>query len=135
MPWFSITLRIHGETLDPCEVTDALKHSPTSSCCKGDRASGTSLSAHTGKWSLKFTPESLPLEDCCDAVEHILTLLPDDPAIWKAITLHHRADFFIGLCLDTKNRGIELSPELMSALAIRGVKIGFDVYSHEAESS
>lgn len=137
MPWFSITLRLMGDTLDPDDVTKVLKYSPTTSYRKGDdmlRSDGTYIGpARSGRWSLKFTPESLPLEDCCDAVEHILTLFTSNVEAWRSVTTPHRADFFIGLRLDTKNRGIEVSPKLMLLLGERGVKIGFDVYSQIAE--
>ena len=136
MPWFRITLRIMGDTLDPDEITKVLKHSPTTSYRKGDdmrRPDGTLLRpARSGRWSLRFTPDSLPFDDCCDAVEHILTLFTGDIEAWRSITTIHRADVFIGLVLDTKNRGIEVSPQLMLLLGERGVKIGFDVYSEIA---
>ena len=139
MPWFSITLRFMGDTLDPDEVTKVLKHSPTTSYRKGDdmlRPDGTFIrAARSGRWSLKFTPESLPFEDCCDAVEHSLALFTEDVEAWRSVTTLHSADFFIGLGLDTKNRGIEISPRLMLLLGERGVKIGFDVYSQIAEAA
>lgn len=139
MPWFSITLRIMGDTLDPDEVTRVLKHSPTISYRKGDdilRSDGTFMRpARSGRWSLKVTPESVPLEDCCDAVEHILALFTCDAEAWRSLTIPHHADFFIGLRLDTKNRGIEISPKLMLLLGERGVKIGFDVYSQNDEAA
>jgi hypothetical protein len=133
MPWFSITLRIIGDTLDPKEITTTLKHQPTIAYQKGDdmlRSDGSIIkAARFGRWSLRFTPESLPFEDCCDAVEHILTLFPDNIEVWRSITSLHRTDFFIGLRLEAENRGIEVSPKLMLSLGERGVKIGFDIYS------
>ena len=139
MPWFSITLRIMGDTLDPDEVTKVLKCSPTTSYRKGDerlRPDGTFIRpARSGRWSIKFTPESLPFEDCCDAVAQALTLFTQDVEAWRSITKLHRADVFIGLHLDTGNGGIEVKPELMLLLGERGVKIGFDVYSAIADSA
>ena len=126
-----------GDALDPDEVTKVLKHSPTTSYRKGDemrRPDGTLVwPASSGRWSLRFTPDCLPVDDCCDAIEHILTLFTEDIEAWRAITSLHRVDFFIGLVLDTKNRGIEISPKLMRQLGDRGVKIGFDVYSEIAD--
>ena len=137
MPWYSITLRVIGDTLDPDAISIALKQSPTQCHRKGDnvfRPDGSKVwPARSGRWSLKFTPESLSFEDCCDAVEHILTLLNDDLEAWRSVTNVHRADFFIGLNLDTNGRGIELSPKLMLLLGERGIRIGFDVYSKRTD--
>lgn len=137
-PSFVISLRIMGDTLDPNEITKALKHAPSTSYRKGDdlrRPDGTFLRvARSGRWSLSFTPDSLPFDNCCDAVERILTLFTEDIEAWRLITTFHQADFLIGAVLDTKNRGIEISPKLMLLLGERGVKIGFDVYSQIAEA-
>lgn len=97
MPWCSITLRIMGDTLDPNAITKVLKRMPTTSYRKGDdmrRPDGASLRpARSGRWSLRFTPDALPFDDGCDAIEHMLTLFPGDIEAWRAITTRHRADF------------------------------------------
>ena len=58
----------------------------------------------------------------------LVAQLTPDLAVWASITAMFKVDIFCGLFMETVNEGFSLSPDTMSALASRGIEIGFDIY-------
>lgn len=120
-----VSLRILGDELDPEEITELLKVSPTECCKKGDVIAGK-YKRRTGCWSLEsHLPDDIDVED---KVMHLLSQVTNDESTWKLLNSKYQIDLFCGLFLETDNRGIELSVETIRKLSSLGIKIGFDIY-------
>lgn len=65
----------------------------------------------------------------------ILNQLTPDLAAWQCLAENYRLDLFVGLFMESRNRGAEISPASMQALASRGVVLGLDIYGPVGEAS
>jgi hypothetical protein len=126
---YHICLRFLGDDLDPDVLSSMLGAVPTSACRKGDIVRGTVSErvARTGRWVLDL-PEK-PGESFEPQIEELLGMLTQDLAVWRELTQKYRAGVVCGVWLRNRNRGMELSPELMKRLAERGLKLGLDIYA------
>jgi hypothetical protein len=123
-------LRIIGDDLNPHEITQALGASPTKAQTKGDKLVGKKTGnvriAKFGMWSLQAI--DCEPEDINGQIRFIFDQLTDDLAVWKFMASQYKMDLFCGLFMQCWNEGIELSPESLLILGVRGIKIDFDVY-------
>jgi hypothetical protein len=130
--WFSITLRISSEDLVPDDVTKVMGCDPDESQQKGQavlREDGTVMRiARFGAWWLTLKPEDTDEWDCAEAMMGVLRRLPGGLGLWRRLTKAYKVDFFVGLSMPSKNKGFELSPEVMKYLGDRGIAAGFDIY-------
>ena len=124
----SVSLRFSGDTLDPGEISKLLDCQPTDSYRKGDvlldnRRRGV---AQTGMWLLsgkKTGKVSLEKQ-----IFELFSRLSDDLEIWRKLTSQYHSDLFCGLWMESWNRGIDFSPELMAQISARGLTLSLDVY-------
>lgn len=88
----------------------------------------------TGRiWCLK-APESRGA-DLDGQISVILDQLTPDLAVWQCLAGNYRLDLFVGLFMESLNRGVEISPASMQALASRGILLGLDIYGPVGEAS
>ncbi|MFB0613464.1 DUF4279 domain-containing protein [Aurantiacibacter poecillastricola] len=123
------TLGFYGDDLDPDEVSILLQVQPTVGVTKGGRwrtSLGTEKIAHTGSWRIEAV--RCEPEDLSSQVEALLALTTSDLSVWRALTARFRGVIFCGLWLDTYNDGLELRPQVLSAIAERGLILDFDIY-------
>jgi hypothetical protein len=52
----------------------------------------------------------------------------DDLEIWRKLANQYHSDLFCGLFMDSWNREIDFSPELMAQISARGLTLSFDIY-------
>ena len=121
-----VSIRFFGDDLDPAYVTGRLGIEPSAAHRKGDQLPGRYRRiAKQGSWRLEGN-DSLP------SVEHQLRLLFDvmtsDLSVWSELTSRFQADVFCGIFLEADNRGFSLSPQIVTELSKRGLKIDFDIY-------
>lgn len=83
-------------------------------------------------WRLR-APES-PGADLDGQIFVILDQLTPDLAAWQHLAENYRLDLFVGLFMESRNRGVEISPASMQALASRGILLGLDIYGPAAET-
>lgn len=127
------SLRVHGDALEPDEVSALLGHEPTRCHRKGDKCGSRRGSIEsTGAWILDSRmPERAEVED---HIESILALLTADADEWASLTDRFSASVLCGLFLDQLNEGFELSPRICKALGSRGLVIAFDLYSGDPDA-
>jgi hypothetical protein len=127
-----VTLRIGGDDLNPSELSQLLGATPTFACVKGEpRKPGSKAIARTGQWSLRAA-DAEPA-DMDSQISEILGKLPSDLDIWRSLGARYEIDLFCGWFMDETNEGLEISPETLSALGDRGVKLGIDLYAPTVE--
>mgnify|MGYP002777203586 CR=1 FL=1 len=128
----AVTLGFYGDNLDPDEVTTLLQVQPTVGVAKGGRwqtSLGAEKVAHTGSWRIEAVP--CEPEDLSSQVDALLAPTTSDLSVWRALTARFRGVIFCGLWLDTYNDGLELSPQVLAAIAERGLTLSFDIYESD----
>lgn len=123
----TVGLRIFGDALDPDEITRRLGIEPTGCARKGDThrtASGREVVARSGSWRLDAgVPGNLSTQ-----IAALLAKLPSDSTIWCELAQHYECDVFCGLFMREGNEGTELSPQVMSMLSVRRLRLELDIY-------
>jgi uncharacterized protein DUF4279 len=136
MPWFSVSLSILADDLDPDEVTRLLGVEPDTTRRRGVRwpvpdrpgmsAAGVSkFPARIGLWLIRLRPEQAPDCDVEAAVARLLdriAVVP--PEVWRQACAGAKARVSVALTLDAYNRGFGLGPALLRRVA----DLDFDVY-------
>ncbi len=125
-------LRIHGEDLDPEEITRLLVATPTETVRKGEetyvcKRTGYVRIAKAGMWSLRAS-ERTP-EDLDSQIEEILGQATGDLSVWRSLGEKYPMDLFCGLFLGVSNEGMSLTAKSLAALGERGIELELDIYS------
>jgi len=124
----SVTLAIYGEELDPTAITKVLGCEPTSSHTKGTVRGPRGRPARAGAWLLEVrgispkSPEELTRE--------LISKLPKDEIIWSKISQDFDIQLRYAFHLESWNRGLDLSNEVLTTIALLGASIVFDVYCY-----
>jgi len=124
----SVSLRFSGDILDPDEITNLLDCRPTHSYRKGDVLPDdrNSRIAQTGMWLLSGKKTGkISLEN---QIFELFSRLSDDLEIWRKLTSQYHSDLFCGLFMESWNRGIDFSPQLMAQISARGLTLDLDIY-------
>src|SRR5215510_496739 len=130
----SVSLRFSGDTLDPDEISKLLDCQPTDSYRKGDvlpnnrysRVVEKSRIARTGMWLLSGNKTGeVSIEK---QIFELFSRLTDDLDIWRKLTSQYHSDLFCGLFMESWNRGIDFSSQLMAQISARGLTLDLDIY-------
>lgn len=130
----SASLRIFGDTLDPAEISDLLKCSPSSSERQGEVV-GPKLNfvARTGGWKLRI--ERAEGSNLDQQIADLLSQMVSDVKIWRHLTSNYKVDMFCGIWLDEPGQGLGISPATLRSLAERGIALELDVYFPDTEDA
>lgn len=140
LPWFSATLSVSHEQLDPQFITDILGIPPDRSTKRGVAAksrTGRKLpEARLGMWTIEV-PRNLSSElDIAGAINNLLTRVEVPEELWLRALMHcpdASARIFLGLRLDSFNRGFSLPSAIVQRLARRHLTLDFDLYASGPE--
>jgi hypothetical protein len=121
-----LTLGVHGEDLDPDDISRLLGCAPTSAHRRGDRRrSGTP--APTGGWTLSVAAKSPTGPE--ELVHLLLARLPTDEALWSDLRTRFRVRLSFGIFTEAWNRGFALSPDAVRRVSLLGAGVDFDLYA------
>ncbi len=125
-----VTLRVFGdEGLDTLEVGRLLGNDAADVASRSHtQPDGTVRTANS--WRLQVEGEELD-----SLVMTIFSKVTADLQIWDELSRKYRLDLFCGLFLSEEKQGVELPPQVLRAVAERGLSIGFDIYAGNAEST
>ena len=122
-----LTLGIHGEDLEPDEISRLFGCVPSSSHRRGDpRQSGPPWPS--GAWLLSVEAKSPTGPE--ELVHLLLSRLPTDETLWSDLRRRFRLQLSFGIFTERWNRGFELSPEAIQRIESLGVGVGFDIYAN-----
>ena len=120
-------LRLFGEDLEPSEITALLGCMPTASYRKGEPVvSGGRGVRSRGCWRLESRLDETHGIDA--HVGDILGRVTDDAGVWRSLA-RFNPDIFVGLFLSSFNQGDSIAPRTLQLLAVRGIRLDFDIYS------
>lgn len=122
-----LTLGIHGDDLNPEEVSRLLGCTPSSSHRRGDpRPSGPPWPK--GAWLL--TVEAKSPNGPEELVHLLLARLPADHALWSDLRRRFRLRLSFGIFTERWNRGFELSAGAIGRIDVLGAGLGIDIYAN-----
>jgi hypothetical protein len=134
IPWFSVSLSIHSDDLDPDEVTRVLGVEPDQTQCKGvplpPRGDRPPRVPQIGMWLIHLRPEQAPECDVQTAIARVLDQITVPLDVWHQARAGASARIFVGLFLDDYNRGFGIDPPLLRRAADLGVSLDFDFYNN-----
>lgn len=125
-----LTLGIHGDDLDPDEISRVLGCAPSRAHRRGD-ARRCGIPWPRGAWLLSVEAESPTGPE--ELVHRLLDRLPADAAVWADLRRRYQVRLGFGIFTERWNRGFELSPEAIRRIDALGVGVGFDWYAEEGE--
>jgi hypothetical protein len=126
-----LTLGIHGENLDPDEISRMLGCAPSSAHRRGDpRRLGPPWPK--GAWLLSVEGKS-PIGPE-ELVHLLLSRLPTDDAVWADLRRRFRLQLSFGIFNERWNRGFELSADAVRRIDLLGAGVGVDIYVTVEES-
>ena len=131
-----VTLRFHGNDLDPDVLTAVVGGKPSRAKRMGDMRSAAAahrgeIRERTGSWHL--SAERRAPGDLDGQIEELFSQLTQDLSVWRDLACY-QPNLFVGLFLTESNEGIEISAASLALLADRGILLGLDIYSSESES-
>jgi hypothetical protein len=134
--WFSITLSISGDDIDPTAISDLLRVQPDSAWKKGERlparAGRFGRLPSSGRWSIRLCREDTDEWDVEAAICSVLDRVAVQGDVWKRAVGSAQARVFVGLSLDSRNRGFGFSPPFLRRIADLQIQLDFDLYADES---
>jgi hypothetical protein len=125
-----LTLGVHGEDLDPDEVSRLLGCAPTSSHRRGD-ALRSGRACQKGGWLLSVEAKSPTGPD--ELVHLLLSRLPTEQAVWADLRRRFQLQLTFGVFTERWNRGFDLTADAVRRIDVLGVGVGFDIYANLEE--
>ena len=133
IPWFSVSLLVSGDNLDPDEVTRLLGIKPDVAHRSDSSASTGSKSRRSmgsqGMWEICLRYEETCEADLETAINVVLNRVNVTTALWQEVVGKAEARIFVGLTLDSYNRGFRISSNLLRRVADLGVHLDFNIYA------
>lgn len=129
--WFSISLTVRADDLDPEHVTRHLAVEPTHSQVKGQpRSARTDAPTATfGSWAVRLTSEEADEWDVTEVVRTLIARFPQAPSVWETLPAGAQVRLSLGLHLETRNQGFSIPADILKFAADRNIELDFDIYS------
>jgi hypothetical protein len=129
-----LTLRFHGDDLNPQELSKRLGTEPTSAAARGGTwltASGEERLAKTGWWQLRM--QAVSGEELDDQLYRLFESLTSDQETFRQLAARYNGNLFVGLFLASPNEGLTINPTLAQAIAVRGLELQLDIYGADQD--
>jgi hypothetical protein len=126
-----VTLGIHGDDLDPDELSVLLKCGPSAAHRRGDRRPRNVPPWPSGAWllSVKGKAPTGPEE----LLTTLLDRLPQDPSVWDVVRQRFTLRLSCGVFVDAWNRGFDLSPAALKRITALGASFTVNIYAEGSE--
>jgi hypothetical protein len=128
--WFSISLRVMSDDVDPDEISAALGLQPESKGRKGEHISGNPRYAlyETNMWVQGYLEE--PYEPFCDYLSGFLTVLENRGDALREISsrTNVRAQLYLGYGASSGQGGFMIPAPSMARIAALGLELELDLY-------
>jgi hypothetical protein len=122
-----VTLALYADDLDPDAVSTELGCSPSHGHRKGE-ARKKGPPARSGAWYLKL--EAMAPRGPNELLRELLARFPVDPGFWSSLVQRYKVRITVAVHTGGWNRGCDLSPEVVAAVARTGAEFGFDLYMY-----
>lgn len=129
IPRLRVALRVRGDALDPEFLTQQFGVAPSFSARKGETVvrDRREIVQQTGVWDYQLNAP--PATELGGVIERLLEVFPEDSTLWGELTTAYTADVFCGIFLQDDNQSTVIDPEVLAALARRGLPLSLDLYA------
>ena len=129
---FHVTLYVHGEDLDPEEITRLLGTRPDESHKRGEPryAWRSDQEWPSGHWAIDI--RSGAPDEIRTAIGEVLDRV-NNPDALRELTPRYTVRLSVGVFLDAPNRGFDLPASLVERIAKSGIELSFDIYVQAAD--
>jgi hypothetical protein len=129
----NVTLALYSEDLEPEEISRALGVQPTHTHRRGDHRRGESQGQgippySSGAWLLK--ERGRDAEPAEKVIDRLLKQLPEDPAVWRELSIRHNIQFCFGLHMTGWNKGLSIPLQQVTRIVELGASMEFDIYAY-----
>jgi hypothetical protein len=110
-----VTLRFHGDDLEPQMLTQALGAEPSRAAVKGipmTSANGIERPTKTGQWLLTVETTS-PAEEFDEQVRRVFDQLTGNENVWRDLSERFSGNLFVGLFLGSSDEGVVIVPDVL----------------------
>ncbi len=121
-----LTLGIHGDELEPDDISRLLGCAPTRSHRRGEPRKSGPPWPH-GAWLLSVEGKAPTGPE--ELVHLLLAQLPSDDRLWSELKTKYRLRLGFGIFTERWNRGFELTPGAVARIHSLGVGVGVDIYA------
>jgi hypothetical protein len=129
--WFSASLQVSGEDLDPADITQLLGP-PTQSQKKGmPRKQGGNSGdiARFGRWERVIKPTHTDEWDVAEVIRMLFADLPSAQSVWGEVAKRGNVRVALGLNVSLQSgQDFVLDAELVRLLADRSASVWIDVF-------
>lgn len=138
MDWFSASLHVSSDDLQPAEVTALLGIQPTHFQIRGEALikEGGSLGgvSRFGRWTRAIKRSQTDEWNVAEVVRSLFEGLPTDRGTWDCVASLGRVKVSLGLSLSRDSQDFTFEEDLLQLLADRRAAIWFDVYRDDQAS-
>ena len=129
------TLSISGDDVDPTAISDLLDVRPDQGWKKDEPLPATGRLGRlrpSGRWSIRLRREDTDEWEIEAAICSVLDRVAVQGDVWKSAVGGAKARVFVGLFLDSRNRGFGFSPQFLRRIADLQIHLDFDLYTDES---
>jgi hypothetical protein len=134
---YAAAVHVYGDALQPTEVTRLFGVDPTEVETPGvpvRHADGSVIRIpKSGRWTLGVPAAGAAGLNFNEMVEGVLTRLPKDAAVWRAVAGMGSIHVSATLAIDESNSEMWLEPQLLSFLGERGVGVHIEIYRRDPD--
>jgi hypothetical protein len=131
-----LALRIHGDDLQPDELSRQLGCEPSAAFKKGDRNAGANGKEYaprkTGMWKLDSPDSTDSVEE---RIRQLLSKVTESLDVWNALRAKFDLTLSVGMFMDSTNEELIFSSAVVELLGKRGISIWLDAYAPSDESA
>jgi hypothetical protein len=124
----NVTLALYSEELEPEEVSRALGVEPTSAHRRGESRAPGRPPYLSGAWLLKVHGRDAAPSEA--VIDQLLKQLPEDPAVWRDLSMRHDIQVRFGLHMTGWNKGLSIPSKQVMRIAELGASMEFDIYAY-----
>lgn len=130
-----VTLLVHGDDLNPDELTALLGQQPQQGVRKGEMYYGYDARgrpSRTGMWHFGLGYREPPSID--QQITELLARLPETDEVWDDLTTKYECLVAVGVWFtdDSWSGGFTLQADTLRMLGERGLAVDFDMYAPAA---
>jgi hypothetical protein len=129
--WFTLSLSVSGQELDPDDISKLLGVAPSRIVRIGERiypSNPRSRISDVGILELSLDPSATDDSDVVKAAERLISQAAATPSAWLALPAGCTVYLDAGIHMTAMSGGFWMSPTLMKLLGERNIEARFDIY-------
>jgi hypothetical protein len=123
-----VCLAVYGASLEPDFISSRLGCKPTHAHRRGEQRSVASPPYSSGAWLLEVRGQAPSGPE--ELLRQLLERLPKDSDLWGTLAAEYDVQVRLGIHFTKWNKGFDLSPKVVDAIAGLRASLHFDIYAY-----